>query len=152
MQWQVADCLARFYRPNFETLLYPYCPTHIERPKEMKKIFLLNLPERAFLSVRCQPWAAAGPLFLLCWDCFSDVAPNKLQHLRTYNRVVRHRPATHHSRRHNQGCFANAMDCIASSWLSCQIACMLLSTEGREVGTSGCCLAATSHRSLWEGC
>ena len=52
MQWQVADCLGRFYRPNFETMLYPYCPTHIERPKEVKKVFLLNLPERAFLTVR----------------------------------------------------------------------------------------------------
>jgi cleavage and polyadenylation specificity factor subunit 5 len=52
MRWQVADCLGRFYRPNFETLLYPYCPPHIERPKETKKIFLVNLPERAFLTVR----------------------------------------------------------------------------------------------------
>jgi cleavage and polyadenylation specificity factor subunit 5 len=53
MKWQIADCLAAFYRPNFETLLYPYCPTHIERPKEVKKLFLVNLPERAFLTVRC---------------------------------------------------------------------------------------------------
>lgn len=52
IKWQIADCLASFYRPNFETLLYPYCPTHIERPKEIKKLFLVNLPERAFLSVR----------------------------------------------------------------------------------------------------
>ena len=52
MKWQIADCLASFYRPNFETLLYPYCPTHIERPKEIKKLFLVNLPERAFLTVR----------------------------------------------------------------------------------------------------
>lgn len=52
MKWQVADCLGTFYRPNFETQIYPYCPTHIERPKETKKLFLVNLPEKAFLTVR----------------------------------------------------------------------------------------------------
>ena len=62
MKWQIADCLASFYRPNFETLLYPYCPTHIERPKEVKKLFLVNLPERAFLTVRLPP---AACFFLL---------------------------------------------------------------------------------------
>jgi cbb3-type cytochrome oxidase subunit 1 len=49
---QIADCVGCFYRPNFETMMYPYCPAHIERPKEMKKLFLVNLPERAFLAVR----------------------------------------------------------------------------------------------------
>ena len=44
--------MGTFYRPNFETQIYPYCPTHIERPKETKKLFLVNLPEKAFLTVR----------------------------------------------------------------------------------------------------
>lgn len=55
MRWQVADCVGRFYRPNFEPSLYPYCPPHIERPKECKKLFLINLPPRAFLAVRLPP-------------------------------------------------------------------------------------------------
>ena len=55
---QVADCLGRFYRPNFDPMMFPYCPTHIERPKEMRKLFLLCLPERAFFAVR------AGDLLL----------------------------------------------------------------------------------------
>jgi hypothetical protein len=78
MRWQIADCLGRFYRPNFETLLYPYCPAHIERPKETKKIFLVNLPEKAFLTV-CIP-----VLTSLCrhihW-CF----PQRLHHKRNLN-------------------------------------------------------------------
>lgn len=33
--------------------MYPYCPAHIARPKEVKRLFLVALPERCYLSVRC---------------------------------------------------------------------------------------------------
>ena len=55
LRWQVADCVGRFYRPNFEPSMYPYCPPHIERPKECRTLFLVNLPARAFLAVRPSP-------------------------------------------------------------------------------------------------
>lgn len=39
-------------RPNFEnTMMYPYCPAHIARPKEVKRLFLIALPERCYLAV-----------------------------------------------------------------------------------------------------
>lgn len=76
MKWQVADCLASFYRPNFETLLYPYCPTHIERPKEIKKLFLVNLPERAFLTVR---FFVITPLPPHLTDCERDYVIHAMQ-------------------------------------------------------------------------
>ena len=31
--------------------MYPYCPAHIARPKEVKRLFLVALPERCYLSV-----------------------------------------------------------------------------------------------------
>lgn len=49
------------YRPNFEALMYPYCPAHIARPKEVKRLFLVALPERCYLAVRClkHVWVSA---------------------------------------------------------------------------------------------
>lgn len=41
----------RACRPNFEALMYPYCPAHIARPKEVKRLFLVALPERCYLAV-----------------------------------------------------------------------------------------------------
>ncbi|CAI5460660.1 unnamed protein product [Closterium sp. Yama58-4] len=33
--WQVGECSAVWWRPNFETLMYPYCPPHITKPKAL---------------------------------------------------------------------------------------------------------------------
>lgn len=32
--------------------MYPYLPPHIARPKELRRLFLVALPERCYLSVR----------------------------------------------------------------------------------------------------
>ncbi|KAG0593039.1 hypothetical protein KC19_1G300400 [Ceratodon purpureus] len=32
-EWQIGECAAMWWRPNFETLLYPYQPPHITKPK-----------------------------------------------------------------------------------------------------------------------
>ena len=37
--------------------MYPYCPPHIARPKEVKRLFLVALPERCYLAVG---WVAQG--------------------------------------------------------------------------------------------
>ena len=50
--WDVGDCIATFWRPNFDVALYPYLPAHITRPKEVKKLFLVPMPERCYLAVR----------------------------------------------------------------------------------------------------
>jgi cleavage and polyadenylation specificity factor subunit 5 len=44
--WEVSEMLGIWWRPNFETLQYPYVPPHITKPKECKKLFLVPLPER----------------------------------------------------------------------------------------------------------
>lgn len=59
-EWDVGECLACWYRPNFETvsvhpatalccllsLQYPYLPAHVSRPKESRKFFLVRIPEK----------------------------------------------------------------------------------------------------------
>ncbi|RUP34606.1 nucleotide hydrolase-domain-containing protein [Jimgerdemannia flammicorona] len=44
--WEIGECLSVWWRPNFETFMYPYVPAHITKPKEQKKIFLVHLPPK----------------------------------------------------------------------------------------------------------
>lgn len=50
--WQVGECVGAFWRPAFDFNLYPYCPAHITKPKEIKKLYLVPLPEKCFFAVR----------------------------------------------------------------------------------------------------
>ncbi|KAL9258618.1 Pre-mRNA cleavage factor Im 25 kDa subunit 2-like protein [Drosera capensis] len=63
--WQIGECVACWWRPNFETLLYPYCPPHITKPKECKKIFIVHLPDRDYFAVPRNLKLLAVPLFEL---------------------------------------------------------------------------------------
>lgn len=63
--WTVHSTLAQWYRPNFETFMYPYLPPHCTRPKECKKLYLLQLPEKRTLSVPKNMKLLAVPLFEL---------------------------------------------------------------------------------------
>ena len=44
-EWQVGDTLAQWWRPNFETFMYPFLPPHVTRPKECKKLYFIQLPK-----------------------------------------------------------------------------------------------------------
>jgi len=46
-EWNVYDCVAQWWRPNFETFMYPFIPPHVTRPKECKKMYLIQLPKRS---------------------------------------------------------------------------------------------------------
>ncbi len=50
--WEIGECIASWYRPNFETFMYPFIPAHITRPKECKKLYLINLPSKSIHHVR----------------------------------------------------------------------------------------------------
>ncbi|KAH8927557.1 cleavage and polyadenylation specificity factor, 25 kDa subunit [Atractiella rhizophila] len=63
--WEIGDCLAQWWRPNFETFMYPYVPAHITKPKECKLLYLVQLPERKILSVPKNMKLLAIPLFEL---------------------------------------------------------------------------------------
>ncbi|KAJ7747682.1 nucleotide hydrolase-domain-containing protein [Mycena maculata] len=45
-EWEIGDCLAQWWRPNFETFMYPFVPAHITKPKECKKLFVVQMPEK----------------------------------------------------------------------------------------------------------
>lgn len=62
-EWQISEVLGTYYRPNFENIMYPYCPAHIERPKEIRRLYLVQLPEKCFLAVPKNYRLVAVPLF-----------------------------------------------------------------------------------------
>uniref|UniRef100_A0A0E9UT93 Cleavage and polyadenylation specificity factor subunit 5 n=1 Tax=Anguilla anguilla TaxID=7936 RepID=A0A0E9UT93_ANGAN len=49
--WVIDDCIGNWWRPNFEPPQYPYIPAHITKPKEHKKLFLVQLQEKALFAV-----------------------------------------------------------------------------------------------------
>lgn len=51
--WEVGDCLATWWRPGFETFMYPYVPPHITKPKECKKLFLVTMPPGSECAREC---------------------------------------------------------------------------------------------------
>lgn len=63
--WRVGECIAQFWRPGFDASLFPYLPPHITRPKEVKKVFVVPLPEKAFFEVAQKQALVAVPLFEL---------------------------------------------------------------------------------------
>ncbi|KAK5134739.1 hypothetical protein LTR08_006114 [Meristemomyces frigidus] len=63
--WNVYDTLAQWWRPNFETFMYPYLPPHVSRPKECKKLYFIQLPKSRVLSVPKNMKLLAVPLFEL---------------------------------------------------------------------------------------
>lgn len=62
-EWRVGEVLGTYYRPNFENIMYPYCPAHIVRPKEIRRLYLVQLPEKCFLAVPKNYRLVAVPLF-----------------------------------------------------------------------------------------
>ncbi|XP_073043960.1 pre-mRNA cleavage factor Im 25 kDa subunit 1-like isoform X1 [Primulina eburnea] len=52
-EWEIGECLGIWWRPNFESLLYPYLPASTKKPKECHKLFLVKLPaSRRFIVPR----------------------------------------------------------------------------------------------------
>lgn len=46
MDWSVDDLISNWWRPNFEPPQYPYIPAHITKPKELRRMYLVQLPEK----------------------------------------------------------------------------------------------------------
>jgi len=64
-EWVIEDCIGTWWRPNFEQPQYPYVPPHITKPKEQKKLFLVQLGEKALFAVPKNYKLVAAPLFEL---------------------------------------------------------------------------------------
>lgn len=65
LEWEIGDCVAQWWRPNFETFMYPFIPPHITRPKECKKTYIVPLPKKKVLTVPKNMKLLAVPLFEL---------------------------------------------------------------------------------------
>ncbi|EYU25085.1 hypothetical protein ABFS82_06G034700 [Erythranthe guttata] len=63
--WQIGECVGMWWQPSFEDVMYPYCPTHITKPKECKKLFVVHMPERGNFAVPKNVNLLAVPLFEL---------------------------------------------------------------------------------------
>ncbi|KAF3527813.1 hypothetical protein DY000_02038332 [Brassica cretica] len=63
--WKVGECVATWWRPNFETMMYPYCPPHITKPKECKRLYVVHLSEKEYFAVPKNLKLLAVPLFEL---------------------------------------------------------------------------------------
>lgn len=63
--WDVGDCVARWWRPNFETFMYPFIPAHVTKPKECKKTYVVQLPEQKVMAIPKNMKLLAVPLFEL---------------------------------------------------------------------------------------
>lgn len=64
-EWVIEDSIGNWWRPNFEPPIYPYIPAHITQPKEHKKLFLVQLGEKALFAVPRNYKLVAAPLFEL---------------------------------------------------------------------------------------
>eukprot|EP00286_Rhodomonas_abbreviata_P022133 CAMPEP_0181317326 /NCGR_PEP_ID=MMETSP1101-20121128/16409_1 /TAXON_ID=46948 /ORGANISM="Rhodomonas abbreviata, Strain Caron Lab Isolate" /LENGTH=205 /DNA_ID=CAMNT_0023424713 /DNA_START=21 /DNA_END=638 /DNA_ORIENTATION=+ len=64
-QWEVGEELATWWRPNFDSHMYPYLPAHVTRPKESKKLFLVHLPENCTFAIARNHSLVAVPLYEL---------------------------------------------------------------------------------------
>ncbi|KAG5678949.1 hypothetical protein PVAND_008568 [Polypedilum vanderplanki] len=63
--WIIEECIGNWYRPNFEPPVYPYLVPHITKPKEHKRLFLVQLQEKALFAVPKNYKLVAAPLFEL---------------------------------------------------------------------------------------
>ncbi|QQP53866.1 Cleavage and polyadenylation specificity factor subunit 5, partial [Caligus rogercresseyi] len=64
-QWIIEDTIGNWWRPNFEPAQYPYIPPHITKPKEHRKLFFVQLPEKSYFAVPRNYKLVAAPLFEL---------------------------------------------------------------------------------------
>ncbi|XP_018307986.1 cleavage and polyadenylation specificity factor subunit 5 isoform X2 [Mycetomoellerius zeteki] len=51
-EWVIEDTIGNWWRPNFEPPQYPYVPPHITKPKEHKRLFLVQLQEKGITTNR----------------------------------------------------------------------------------------------------
>lgn len=55
-EWEIGDTLAQWWRPNFETFMYPFLPAHVTRPKECKKLYFIQLPRSSTFITAQLSW------------------------------------------------------------------------------------------------
>ncbi|KAF1744725.1 LOW QUALITY PROTEIN: hypothetical protein MXB_5386 [Myxobolus squamalis] len=54
IDWSVVDVMGTWWRPNYENPQYPYIPPHITKPKESRRLFMVQIPEQCLIFVDVQ--------------------------------------------------------------------------------------------------
>eukprot|EP00052_Salpingoeca_macrocollata_P015233 m.121101 g.121101 ORF g.121101 m.121101 type:complete len:206 (-) comp19610_c1_seq3:61-678(-) len=93
-EWPVAQMVCQWYRPNFETCLYPYVPPHVTNPKEHKIVYLIQLPRACTFEVPSNYRLIAVPVFELfdSKDSYGQVIASLPQLLSRFKFAVPHEP------------------------------------------------------------
>ncbi|XP_010559093.1 PREDICTED: pre-mRNA cleavage factor Im 25 kDa subunit 2-like [Tarenaya hassleriana] len=81
--WQIGDCVAKWWRPDFGPDMYPYCPPNVTEPKECRKLFLVHLSEKDQFVVPKNWKFLAVPFFVLhskqqCYETVLHALPRQL--------------------------------------------------------------------------
>lgn len=63
--WVVGESISTWWRPHYESYMYPYIPAHITHPKEKKTLYIIHMPPNKVLSVPKNMKLLAVPLFEL---------------------------------------------------------------------------------------
>ncbi|KAF0988917.1 hypothetical protein HZS_7925 [Henneguya salminicola] len=63
--WSVVDVLCTWWRPNYENPQYPYIPPHITKPKEMRRLYIVQIPDQIEFAVPRNYKLVAAPIFEL---------------------------------------------------------------------------------------
>ncbi|RYR56296.1 hypothetical protein Ahy_A05g022033 [Arachis hypogaea] len=63
--WKIGECVARWWRPNFEKFMYPHCPAHIKKPKECRVLYMVHLSDSGDFEVPENLKLLAVPMFEL---------------------------------------------------------------------------------------
>lgn len=70
LSWlQIGECVGTFWRPNFDVNMYPYLPAHITKPKEVKRLYIIPLPEKCYFAVRTMSSTACCNDFFFQRSC-----------------------------------------------------------------------------------
>eukprot|EP00457_Paulinella_chromatophora_P015150 gb/GEZN01015714.1/.p1 GENE.gb/GEZN01015714.1/~~gb/GEZN01015714.1/.p1 ORF type:complete len:269 (-),score=23.62 gb/GEZN01015714.1/:18-824(-) len=67
-EWEIAELVATWWRPTFDSPLFPYIPPHVTKPKECKKLYIIQLDSKGKFAVPQNHQLVAVPLF----ELFSD--------------------------------------------------------------------------------
>jgi len=86
-EWLVKDTVGQWWRPNFDQHQYCYRPAHVTKPKEHRKLFLIQLPEKALFAVPRNYRLVAAPLHEIYDNraTYGPVIANLAQMISRYN-------------------------------------------------------------------
>uniref|UniRef100_A0A0R3RY11 DUF2235 domain-containing protein n=1 Tax=Elaeophora elaphi TaxID=1147741 RepID=A0A0R3RY11_9BILA len=84
-----AQTVAKWWRPDFDMEIYPYVASHITKPKEMIKVFTINLPSSVSFEIPQENLLMATPPFEIFGNTrkYGSIIANLPQTLGRFNYI-----------------------------------------------------------------